>query len=64
MKLYRVVSIESRQTGQSVRWYVIGWQSLLDCSTLAVCRTRGMAEAMRDALMHRIPEEHLWYADR
>jgi hypothetical protein len=64
MALYRAVSVESRQTGQSVRWYLIGWQTLLDCSTLAVCQTQDMAEAMRDALMNRIPQEHLWHADR
>ena len=64
MALYRVVSVESRQTGQSVRWYLIGWQTLLDCSTLAVCQTQDMAEARRDALMNRMPQEHLWYADR
>ena len=64
MALYRVVSVESRQTGQSVRWYLIGWQTLLDCSTLAVCQTQDMAEAMRDALMNSIPQEHLWHADR
>ena len=64
MTSYRAVSVESRQTGQSLRWYVIGWQTLLDCSTLAVCQTQDMAEAMRTALMNRIPQEHLWYADR
>jgi hypothetical protein len=64
MPPYRAVSVESRQTGQSVRWYLIGWQTLLDCSTLAVCQSQDMAEAMRDALMRRIPEEHIWYADR
>ena len=61
MKHYVAVSVQSRHTEHSVRCYVIGWKNLLDCSTLAVCRTQAMAEAMREVLMDGIPQEQLWY---
>jgi hypothetical protein len=53
MKDYTVVTIRSRYTGKSARWYVIGWRSLRECSTLAVFRTQATAEALRQGLMDR-----------
>jgi hypothetical protein len=53
MKDYTVVTIRSRYTGKSTRWYVIGWRSLRECSTLAVVRTQATAETLRQDLMDR-----------
>jgi hypothetical protein len=53
MKDYTVVTIRSRYTGKSTRWYVVGWRSLRECSTLAVFRTQATAEALREGLMDR-----------
>ena len=53
MKDYTVVTIQSRYTGKSSRWYVIGWRSLRECSTLAVFRTPALAEGLRQSLMDR-----------
>ncbi|HEY3197629.1 MAG TPA: hypothetical protein VGJ57_06415 [Nitrospirales bacterium] len=53
MKDYTVVTVGSRHTGKSSRWYVIGWRSLRERSTLAVCRTQSMAEGLRQDLMDR-----------
>jgi hypothetical protein len=53
MKDYAVVTVRSRYTGKSSRWYVIGWRSLRECSTLAVFRTQATAEALRQDLMDK-----------
>ena len=53
MKDYTVVTLRSRYTGKSSRWYVIGWRSLRECSTLAVFRTQALAEALRQDLMDK-----------
>ena len=53
MKNYIVVTVRSKPTGNSSRWYVIGWRSLRERSTLAVFRTQATAEALRQDLMDR-----------
>ena len=52
-KDYLVVTVRSRPIGKTSRWYVIGWRSLRERSTLAVFRTQATAEALRQDLMDR-----------